>query len=186
MLTNIEATKHAMAEVMDFSINRGEWDEHPMLFVIKRESNGEHRTVLLHIPLDVWAHYGHAVTVMEILSLGYTMPGAPTPPFIGVSEGDDVVALVCFTESWTISVEAGVDAMAELSAWMDAGHTISDHPNRIEAKSITAITVEDETAMLNYNRGAEAPVPVTGVTLEGRVIDGMRQLLAALRQHFSN
>jgi hypothetical protein len=174
--------EHYLARAVDTGI----WDAPPELSVItRREFAGGllHAATPAHLGM-VWP-MAPVPNVLQTVARALRMPDSPplfdTPP----GPGWDIFAVALFTEGWTFDMERDDytdEHRRELAKWTRT-HQISDHPERVEMKMLTAADRAGLRYSVQHHRGADSP----GVSMVagpdqvgGRVPEALDDILAAL------
>jgi hypothetical protein len=152
-------------DMMNTSIQRGVWDEFPMLGLLTGDP--EEPEAMLVAMSD-----GHPADYLE------GMARAADSDLIAVVPATPLVGLMLFTEGWAVIAEPGEDLQKTLE-YTAAGGRIENLPDRrVEIKSIDSWDGEKMQA-LSFKRGDDTFEEVTG-TIAGRVPDAIKEAFRAL------
>ena len=164
------------------------WDQAPTLWLIVRhdDPSGVLAQGLIPLPLDGGVWVGHpAHRVLAVIAKATAMVGLPA----GVPAGAQVVGVVMTCEAWGLRYDGLTpEQMRDAEQWA-RDHSLSEHPDRIEVKTVTAVDTAGFRYFVQHGRGEPRPDEIKVDVgdprnhLHGRLTDGLTALLAAATAH---
>lgn len=156
--------EHA-TEVLNVSVERDEWDEYPMLWILLDDGKAEDPiTILMAMP------EGHPADVLEALTRAFDSGSEPNLP------PGRLLGVALQTEGWGLRADSPIDT----ELYMMQGGRISEHPDRFEMKQVTSWDGKELRSVTHRRDGKEVPFLNAGDELEGRVPDVLKKLFATL------
>jgi hypothetical protein len=149
-------------KILEFSRERDEWNEYPMLFVYN-EVNGEvHRIIVALVG-------GHPIEMLQRFSQAAFSSDEDSTELLAGS----LIGLVLFTEGWALVSDPKEPAAAlALQEFIASGRPYSEHPDAIEQKSTQGWDGQTMSSF-SYARGADSITDFDG-EVQGLVPDALR------------
>lgn len=164
-----------MNELLKFDIDRDEWDQPPMLFVVGEPVEGDPESPVALIALSSIGD-GTAPELMEQLAdmLLINKDSIEFPPFPFKSK---ILGTIVRFEGWSFvqGKEASPEKQKEQMAYLEAGNSIADHPDGGE--SMGFVGVDDDGVYFNSHTRYTGPTTFVGdeaqADFSGRVLDAL-------------
>lgn len=163
-------------------VSGGEWDEEPSLVLVTRVADGTSNFQPLPVPEAIWS----AAPVPNVLwATAHTSQLFADRGYTWLDPDVSLLGVALFSEGWGVSTSVKSDELHQIQDYMKAGGRLADHPLGVECKMVTSVLVDGTVLMLTHFRNGEtldSNDSKDGVgSVEGRVPDGLKALLAALQ-----
>jgi hypothetical protein len=168
------AISEALTRYLDIDVAADVWDERPSLALIYQDAEGV--VCFGPVPLgeSVWGTAPPHQVVWAAGEIARDLHrAAGWSPF---EDGETLLGLVLFSEGWGVTGKPD-DGLREYAEH----HRISDHPDRVEMKMVSAVLTDDSVIMLTHARGGKTEASPT-IGVEGRIPDALRSALTAFQE----
>lgn len=181
--------RNTIAELMKQYADEDVWDRPPSLFYILGQETGNELTIGLldlQFPDEAWSH-PPAQVIRMIAEMAEKYPDENTLT-ARRPDGWKYLGIGFTGEAWALVADKKNPGEVEAAFEAGANHTIHEHPDRIEARILNAILVNEEALWVQQKRG-EQPGEIHSnaddpTALDGAIVDGLRRLNTYLVRKF--